>query len=82
MTLALTFSAIYGFACDACKLQQPKVTRNITHGTGPESGWDWFIVGVVMLITILAFIYSIKYLIKPGEKNKDHIKYSVLSNQK
>ncbi|CAM3126348.1 hypothetical protein DRF59_18220 [Chryseobacterium flavum] len=71
----------YALACDACKLQQPEVTRNFTHGTGPESNWDWFIVGIVILITVLAFILSAKYLIKPGEKNKTHIKYSVFSSE-
>lgn len=72
---------VYAFACDACKLQQPEVTRNFTHGTGPESNWDWFIVGFVILITVLAFILSAKYLFKPGEKDKSHIKYSVFSGE-
>ena len=73
--------AVCAWACEACRLQQPKITRNITHGTGPESGWDWFIVGVVALIAVLAFAFSVKFLISPGEKNKSHIKYSVFSNQ-
>jgi len=75
----LSFSAL-GLACDACKLQQPKITRNITHGIGPDSGWDWFIVGIVILITILTLIYSIKFLFRPGEKNENHIKYKIFSN--
>ncbi|WP_374463725.1 hypothetical protein [Chryseobacterium sp.] len=75
------FFTVYAFACDACKLQQPEVTRNFTHGTGPESNWDWFIVGFVILITVLAFILSAKYLFKPGEKDKSHIKYSVFSGE-
>lgn len=74
-------SSVYAFACDTCKLQQPEVTRNFTHGTGPESNWDWFIVGVVIVITVLAFIFSVKYLFKPGEKDKDHIKYWVFSGE-
>lgn len=78
ITWISVFFTIYTFACDACKLRQPKITQEYTHGTGPESDWDWFIVGIVALITILAFFYSVKYLVKPGEKNKDHIKYSVL----
>ncbi len=75
---ASVFFTIYTFACDTCKLRQPKVTKEFTHGTGPESDWDWFIVAIVAVITVLAFIYSVKYLIKPGEKSKNHIKYSVL----
>ncbi|MFC4380820.1 hypothetical protein [Chryseobacterium bernardetii] len=79
--LAGVLFSVYAYACDACKLQQPKVTRNFTHGTGPESNWDWFIVGVVILITVLAFVLSAKYLIKPGEKDKNHIKYSLFSGE-
>lgn len=79
MAMASIFFTIYTFACDACKLRQPKVTKEFTHGTGPESDWDWFIVGIVIAITVLALIYSLKYLIKPGEKNKSHIKYYFLN---
>ena len=78
LTSFLMLFANYILACDACKLQQPKITKDLTHGAGPESDWDWFIVGIVILITVVAFIYSIKYLIKPGEKDKSHIKYSFL----
>jgi hypothetical protein len=80
-TLSGILFTAYVSACDACKLQQPEVTRNLTHGTGPESNWDWFIVGFVVLITVLAFILSAKYLFRPGEKNKSHIKYSVFSGE-
>ena len=78
LVFLLLFSTVG--ACDACKLQQPKVTRGITHGTGPESNWDWFIVGVIIIITLLTLYYSLKYLIKPEEKDKNHIKYTVLSD--
>lgn len=76
--MASVLFAGYAFACDTCKLRQPKVTQDFTHGTGPESNWDWFIVGIVMAITLLAFVYSFKYLLKPGEKDINHIKYHVL----
>ncbi|MEJ5106825.1 hypothetical protein [Chryseobacterium sp. MYb328] len=69
----------YFQACDACTLQQPKITRNFTHGPGPESGWDWFIVGGMALFTLVTLFYSLKFLIKPGEKNKKHIKNNVLN---
>ena len=81
MILSLFLFANYLLACDACKLQQPEVTRSLTHGTGPESNWDWFIVGIVILITVVAFVFSVKYLIKPGEKDTSHIKYSVFSDE-
>lgn len=75
---AFVFISIYTFACDTCKLRQPKVTQDFTHGTGPDSDWDWFIVGLVIAITVVAFAYSVKYLIWPGERNKNHVKYNFL----
>ncbi|GAB0157743.1 hypothetical protein CHRYSEOSP005_30250 [Chryseobacterium sp. Alg-005] len=78
---SLVLFTTYVFACDACRLQQPNVTRNLTHGTGPESNWDWFIIIIVILITLVALGYSVKYLISPGEKEESHIKYSVLPHQ-
>lgn len=69
----------FAFACDACKLQQPEVTRDFTHGVGPRGDFDWIIVAVIAVLTIFTFVYSLKYLIKPGEKNQDHIKNSILN---
>jgi len=77
-TITAVFISTYTLACDACSLKQPEVTKDLTHGLGPESDWDWFIVGIVISITIIAFIFSIMYLIRPGEKEKNHIKYSIL----
>lgn len=68
------------FACDVCEKQQPEITRGITHGVGPQSDWDWVIIGVISVITVLTLVYSVKFLIKPGEKNRNHIKRSVLNN--
>ncbi len=67
-------------ACDACKKQQPAITQGFTHGAGPESNWDWVIVSVIAAITLLTLIFSLKFLIKPGEKNPDHIKHAVLTD--
>ncbi|WP_286511817.1 MULTISPECIES: hypothetical protein [Empedobacter] len=78
--VAILFSTAL-FACDACQLQQPKVTKGFTHGTGPQSDWDWFIVVIVIIITIWTFLLSLKYLLKPGEKQDYHIKYSFYSDK-
>lgn len=67
------------WACPVCEKQQPKVTLGLTHGTGPQSNWDWVIIATISIITLLTLIYSLKYLIKPGEKNSDHIKQSILN---
>ncbi|WP_373708056.1 hypothetical protein [Kaistella sp.] len=69
----------FALACEACKLQQPKVTRDFTHGVGPRGDYDWIIVAVIAVLTIYTFIYSLKYLVKPGEKNRDHIKNSIFN---
>jgi hypothetical protein len=67
-------------ACPRCKTQQPKITRGLTHGAGPQSDWDWVIIAFITALTLLTFIFSLKYLIRPGEKNRDHIKQSILSH--
>lgn len=67
-------------ACPVCEKQQPQITQGLTHGSGPQSNWDWLIIAVIAAITLLTLIFSLKYLIKPGEKNSDHIKQSILSN--
>ena len=68
------------WACPTCEKQQPKITQGLTHGAGPASNWDWVIIGIITLITVLTLIFSLKFLIKPGEKNDDHIKQSILNN--
>ena len=69
----------FAFACDACKLQQPAVTRDFTHGVGPRGEFDWIIVAVIAVLTVFTFVYSLKYLVKPGEKEAAHIKNSILN---
>ncbi|QIG88865.1 hypothetical protein G6R40_03900 [Chryseobacterium sp. POL2] len=66
-------------ACEACKLQQPKITQELTHGKGPQSNWDWAIVVIISVITLATLFYAVKFLMHPGEKNKSHIKNNVLS---
>lgn len=78
--LIILFANAAAFACPACEKQQPKITQGLTHGGGPNSNWDWVIIGIIAAITLLTFIFSLKYLIKPGEKNNDHIKVSILNN--
>lgn len=65
-------------ACPVCEKQQPRLLRGITHGAGPESDWDWVIVGIVMAITLYTLFRSVKLLVRPGESEQSHIKQSVL----
>ncbi|MDQ3142066.1 MAG: hypothetical protein M3Q56_07455 [Bacteroidota bacterium] len=80
--LTLVFIGIYFTvsACPVCERQQPKLLRGIIHGSGPNSNWDYVIVWFVGLIALWALFLTIKWVIKPGEKNMDHIKYSILNN--
>lgn len=80
ISVLVIFITQIAIACPVCEKQQPKITRGLTHGAGPQSNWDWVIIAIISLITVFTLIYSIKYLIKPGEKNVDHIKQSILSN--
>lgn len=75
----MIFSATRAFACPVCENQQPAITKGITHGAGPQSNWDWLIIAIIALITVLTLAYSIKFLIIPGEKEKNHIKQSILN---
>lgn len=68
-------------ACDVCKKQQPKVLRGITHGAGPQSNWDYVIVITIAVVVLVTLFYSIKWLIRPGEKQADHIKHSIFTQE-
>lgn len=78
--LLTTLATQIALACPACEAQQPKITAGLTHGSGPQSNWDWIIIAIISLITLLTLVYSLKFLIKPGERNQDHIKLSILNN--
>ncbi|HET8963953.1 MAG TPA: hypothetical protein VFM99_08655 [Chitinophagales bacterium] len=80
MLIVLMLINKFMWACDVCEQQQPKITQGITHGTGPQSNWDWVIIGAVAALTLVTLILSIKYLVKPGEKNDYHIKQTILTN--
>lgn len=65
--------------CDVCQKQQPKILRGVTHGAGPQSEWDYIIVGLTALIAVVSLAYAIRWTIHPGEKDSRHIKRSVLN---
>jgi len=67
-------------ACPICDKRQPKATQGFTHGTGPQSNWDWVIISIVVAITLVTLVLSVKHLVRPGETDAGHIKQSLLSN--
>lgn len=82
LLLGFIFLAQLSMACPVCERKQPKITMGLTHGAGPESNWAWVIIASIAIITLLTLFYSIKFLVRPGEKNSDHIKKSILSENK
>ena len=65
--------------CPACEKQQPKILRGMTHGAGPSGNWDYVIVSAAVVITLVTLFYALKWMIKPGEKDLNHIKRTVLN---
>ena len=78
ITIVFLLVQIVAFACPVCERNQPKILRGIVHGAGPESNWDYVSIWLTIIIAVITLFYSLKWLIKPGEKNTDHIKYSIL----
>lgn len=67
-------------ACDVCAENQPAGLENITHGEGPTAIWDYIITWGAVIIVGFTLVYSLKYLIKPKENSKSHIKNIVIDN--
>lgn len=79
LTMLLCFFMVSIYACPACDKQQPKLLQGITHGTGPDGNLDYVIITIAVIIVLLTLFYSIKWLIKPGEQAKNHIKQIILN---
>ncbi len=66
-------------ACPECESKQLEALKGVAHGAGPEQNWDYLIVGFTALIVVVSLFYSIKWIIRPGEKSGSHIKREVLN---
>ncbi len=75
-SLAMNITA---FACPACQKQQPKLFAGVTHGTGPDSNFDYVLVVATILMVLVTLYYSVKWLVHPRETNSDHIKRTVIN---
>lgn len=69
------------YACPACKQQQPRLLRGIVHGAGPENGWELGILLLALFIFGYSLLYSVKYLLRPGEPATGHIKHFILDDE-
>ncbi len=81
LTGILLLNVLFVFACPVCERNQPKVLKGITHGAGPESQWDYVIVLTTAAIVLVTLFFSVKWLIRPGEKSDRHIKRFILNNE-
>lgn len=81
LTGILLLNVLFVFACPVCERNQPKVLKGITHGAGPESQWDYVIVLTTAAIVLVTLFFSVKWLIRPGEKSGRHIKRFILNNE-
>lgn len=83
MFLSALFSivSLLAVACPVCEKQQPKILQGITHGGGPQSNWDYVIITTATLIAVFTLFFSIKWLVRPGEKSRSHIKYLILNKE-
>lgn len=79
--LAFLASGPAALACEVCSIgsKQPKFLREMTHGTTPNGNLDFVIVGVTIAIVLFTLAFSIKFLVRPGEKNNNHIKRTILN---
>ena len=76
----LISAAFSVYACPVCERAKAKTAFGaISHGAGPTSNWDYVAVWVTVIAVVLTLFFSIKYLVKPNEKNSDHIKNSILN---
>jgi hypothetical protein len=75
-TALLLLAQTAALACTVCGKTQPKITRGLTHGVGPESNWDYVITGSTVIIVVLSLTLALKWIIRPGEHERSHIKHS------
>ena len=78
-TLLVLFLSFAAHACPTCEKAQPKIFRGITHGAGPDSNWDYLIIGVTAIIVLYCGYITVSKLIKPDEASKEHIKNAFLN---
>jgi hypothetical protein len=79
LLLILFLNGIAAAACPVCERQQPALLQGISHGTGPQSNWDYALVGATVILVLVTLFYSVKWLIKPGEAGDRHIKRAFLN---
>ncbi|MEO5947851.1 MAG: hypothetical protein ABIP79_13615 [Chitinophagaceae bacterium] len=81
LIFSMLITGIAANACPTCEVAQPRYLKGISHGSGPQSQWDLVIISVTAVIVLATLFFSIKFLVKPGEKSATHIKRFILNNE-
>lgn len=51
------------------------------HHEGPRNPFDYVLVAIAIVIVFVVAVLCVKFFIRPGEKDPDHIKRKVLSDR-
>lgn len=63
--------------------QSSKASDHLQHPSdGPNGILDHILVAVSVLVVLIVLFLTIKYIIKPGEKQEDHIKRIILQDDR
>lgn len=81
LIFSMLITGIAAIACPTCEIAQPRYLKGISHGSGPQSQWDLVIISVTAVIVLATLFFSVKFLVKPGEKSVTHIKHFILNNE-
>lgn len=81
LSVAILITGLIATACPTCDLAQPRYLKGITHGAGPQSNWDYLIIWAMVAVVLFTLFFSVKWLIRPGEKSNGHIKRFILNNE-
>jgi hypothetical protein len=81
LTILFLCITLFVNACPECEKQQPKILKGIAHGAGPQSQWDYVIVWGMVAIVLITLFYTLKFIIKPNENKRNHIKNTILNFQ-
>jgi len=81
LIVLLGLSAHAAVACEACEKQQPRILRGLVHGGTPQGPMDYVAIYIMIAITLATLFYSVKWLLKPGEKTKTHVKHRILNEE-
>ncbi|MBC8156528.1 MAG: hypothetical protein H7Z72_26900 [Bacteroidetes bacterium] len=52
-------------ACPICDKRQPKGFAGITHGTGPEGAFDYWMLYGSIAVVVLTLLLFVRFMIRP-----------------